>query len=332
MVTCKLSIIIPVYNVEPYIGETLASVFETTAMAGEFEVIVVNDGTKDGSMRVVRRYSDKPNIIILEQDNQGLSAARMKGLSMARGEYVWFVDSDDRLVKDGVGIVMRLLKEMNGTDVLMFPIHWENQDIQEYRLDYNIGDETVVKGMSVIRDLHLPVWAAPRFVFRRSLTDNPWLFFPKSLIHEDEYFGPVLMCLSNRVWVKSEPVYNYLQRTGSIITTRSIRSAYDMVSVHKLLIRFMEKALDSADEGWFRHYCFNRLFLVYRHFKDSLGTSVYQRFSRRNGFYVWRQWSIIHPEASLKKRIGRLLFFMMPGLHKRLFETEGRSDFEVEGS
>ena len=60
-----ISVIIPVYNVEPYVGETLESVFDTTAPSDVFEVIVVNDGTKDGSMDVVRRFSDRPNLKVL---------------------------------------------------------------------------------------------------------------------------------------------------------------------------------------------------------------------------------------------------------------------------
>ena len=105
-----LSVIIPVYNVEAYVGKTLESVFHTTASSDDFEVIVVNDGTKDGSMKVVRQFADRPNLTILEQENQGLSAARMKGRSVARGEYLWFVDSDDYLVEDGVGKVLALLR------------------------------------------------------------------------------------------------------------------------------------------------------------------------------------------------------------------------------
>ena len=124
----RLSIIIPVYNVEAYVGKTLESVFRTTARAEDFEVIVVNDGTRDNSMEVVRQYANRPNITIVEQENQGLSAARMNGLAVAKGEYVWFVDSDDWLVDDGVGKVLKLLEEREGAEVLMFPIVWNYED------------------------------------------------------------------------------------------------------------------------------------------------------------------------------------------------------------
>ncbi len=315
----NLSIIIPVYGVEDYVEKTLNSVFDTSAPTGDFEVIIVNDGTKDGSMDVVRKFADRPNLMILEQKNQGLSVARMKGVSAAKGEFVWFVDSDDLLVENGVGRVLSMLKERWEIDLQVFPIRWIYPNSNDNRLDYLIEDEIDVKGTSLLRDLHLPVWASPRFVFRRSLMESPWLFFPKGLLHEDEYFGPVLMYLSNKVQVKTDPVYDYVQRSGSIITSRTIRSAFDMVSIHKLLIRFMKNQVSSEDYGWFRQYCLERMLTVYRHRTDWFDASDFKRFTRDKGFYVWRQWLAVHPEASLKKRVGRLFYYTMPGLHGQLF-------------
>ena len=114
-----LSIIVPVYNVEKYVRSCIESIFKQGLDEDRFEVIIVNDGTKDGSMKVVRQFADRPNLTILEQENQGLSAARMKGCSVAGGEYLWFVDSDDYLVEDGVGKVLALLRSHSDAEVLM---------------------------------------------------------------------------------------------------------------------------------------------------------------------------------------------------------------------
>ena len=168
----KVSVIIPVYNVEAYVGRTLKTVFDTTASKDDFEVILVNDGTKDGSMKIVQQFSDRPNLTIIEQENQGLSAARNRGLEKAKGEYVWFVDSDDYLDENSIGTVLKLLSERISADVLMFPIRWTFLDSRDDWLDYHAEKERVVNGKSIIRDLQLPVWAAPRFVFRRSLAES----------------------------------------------------------------------------------------------------------------------------------------------------------------
>ena len=314
----KLSVIIPVYNVEAYVGKTLASVFNTTAPTDAFEVIVVNDGTQDGSMEVVRKFSDRPNITILEQGNQGLGAARMNGLALAKGEYVWFVDSDDYLVTDGVGKVLHLLEERKDADVLMFPLLRVEEDASGNWLDLDVDGERVVEGRKVIKELGLSVSTSQRFVLKRSLTDNPWLFFPAGLIHEDEYFGPVLMCLAKCVHILSEPVYCHTcYRPGSIMSSLSVRSSYDMVSVHQLLMRFMESNLDPEDHPWFRSYAFRRLLKSYSRSVRNCGASEINRFVRQHGRYVWDQWRRANPEAPLRKKAGRFLYFTKPALYTK---------------
>lgn len=91
----KVSIIIPVYNVEKYLPECLDSVLDQGWQLGEdYEVICVNDGSTDGSLAVLQRYEDK-GIRVIDKPNCGVSSARNRGLDEARGEYVWMVDSDD---------------------------------------------------------------------------------------------------------------------------------------------------------------------------------------------------------------------------------------------
>ena len=90
----KVSVIIPIYNVEDYIEECLVSVLNQTLK--EIEIICVDDGTKDSSMEIVERYAKEDDrIVIIHRENGGLSAARNTGLEAATGEYVYFLDSDD---------------------------------------------------------------------------------------------------------------------------------------------------------------------------------------------------------------------------------------------
>ena len=92
--TPKISVIVPVYNVASYVGECLSSLVHQTFH--DFEIIAVNDGSTDGSLAVLREFeSSYPFVRVLDQPNSGVSAARMAGLSLARGEFVAFVDSDD---------------------------------------------------------------------------------------------------------------------------------------------------------------------------------------------------------------------------------------------
>ncbi len=298
----KLSIIITIYNVEAYIGQTLASVFNTSASAEDFEILVVNDGSKDGSMEVIRRFDDRPNLKILEQENQGVSAARMKGFSVAAGEYVWFIDSDDYLVEDGVGKVLELMEERPNADVLMFPL--VRVTGEESIMDYQIDGEMQMEGKDIVKNPEFPEWSPPRFVLKRSLMESPWVFFPKGLIHEDNYFGIVLLYLSKNVRVMKDPVYIHTIHPGSIMTTLTERSTYDMVSIHRLLRRFMREVMDPSEWPWLRRYSYKILMLCNNRFPvTGMG---------RRGLYLWHVWNETYPESSWKTKIKQLLYFLMP--------------------
>lgn len=103
----KLSIIIPVYNVEKYIRPCIESIFKQGLKEADYEVILVNDGTKDKSMEIIDDLiRNHQNIIVVNQSNQGLSIARNNGIDKACGEYILFVDSDDLLTKDSLSIIL----------------------------------------------------------------------------------------------------------------------------------------------------------------------------------------------------------------------------------
>lgn len=321
----KLSIVIPVYNVEAYVGKTLESVFHTTARDEDFEVIVVNDGTRDGAMEVVRQYSDRPNITIIEQENQGLSVARTKGWERAKGEYVWFIDSDDWIAEDGVRTVLNLLEERPEAEVLMFPLFWVYEDAEKNHLDYYQADgEMIVKGKEVIRDLHFPVWASQRFVFKRSLMEKKWLYFPKGLIHQDEYFGPVLMFEVNRVYVLGDLIYYYHIHPGTVSITPSTRSSYCYISVYKQLMKYMDGTMSMEDKKWFRQHCSRLLRLAYKRFPSLVGTREFEVFARKNGLFVWREWRKLNPQVPVRKKYGRLFYFMFPGFWQKYYRFQKR--------
>lgn len=108
----KLSIIIPVCNVEKYIGSCLKSIYRQGLSEKDFEIIVVNDGSTDGSMQVVGDIKElHHNISIINQENAGPSVSRNAGMDVATGEYVLFVDSDDLLMDNGLGVLLQKAME-----------------------------------------------------------------------------------------------------------------------------------------------------------------------------------------------------------------------------
>lgn len=203
-----VSIIIPVYNVEEYLSECLESVLNQTYR--NLEVILVNDGTKDGSGKICQFYADiDKRVTYITQKNQGLSAARNTGSSVASGEYAMFVDSDDFLE---LNAVEELVKAIDGFDIAMCGFYWykdndnkkesrkiEKKEISEnefWKLYYNgYHSETVVVWNKLFRK-----GAVPQFQVGR--------------INEDEFF--VNEAIKGRISVVDKPLYYYRQREGSI--------------------------------------------------------------------------------------------------------------------
>ena len=111
----KISVIIPVYGVEKYIRKCLESVVNQTYK--NLEIIVVNDGTKDNSMEIVKEYLEDKRIVIINKENGGISSARNAGLKIATGDYISFVDSDDWLELD---LYKKLMIDLNDEDIIIF--------------------------------------------------------------------------------------------------------------------------------------------------------------------------------------------------------------------
>ena len=305
-----LSIIIPVYNVEAYVRNTLQSVFNTTANTADFEVIIVNDGTQDNSMAIVQEFSSRSNLIIVEQENQGLSAARMLGVSTSKGQFLWFIDSDDWLVDNGIEIVLDLLQKKSYADVLMFPLIRLSEDKNKSSIDYTLDNPFLISGRQLIREGKYPLYSSVRYVFRRELMNKSMVFFPTGLIHEDEYFAPALLYHAMDVQIEKEPVYIHIQRPGSIMTSRTIRSAYDIVAIHKLLMQYSDSIVTQEDRHWFNSYCWALLHNLYRRDAPFAATKEFRLFTHKKGFYIWRQWRHIYPHESIRRNIGRLIHFI----------------------
>ena len=205
----KYSIIIPVYNVEKYIKKCLDSVFSQTDK--DFEVIVVNDGTKDNSMDIVKKYDVK----IINQKNQGLSAARNRGVKEAVGDYLIFLDSDDYWEKNILKELSKSLK--NNPDLVRFQI--KQVDENDNSMCYN---EEGFKGLageeafSKIVKYHFVENAWAYCIKRKYWLENKFQF-AKGRIHEDFGIIPLVIIKATKVNSIEYVGYNYFQRSNSIM-------------------------------------------------------------------------------------------------------------------
>ena len=121
----KLSIIIPVYNVERYLRQCLDSCLDQDIPKTEYEIIIVNDGSPDNSQVIINEYALLyDNICVINKSNGGLSTARNAGLSIAKGNLIWFVDSDDSIVSNSLKYIYDIFKENPKLDLLTFDYNY----------------------------------------------------------------------------------------------------------------------------------------------------------------------------------------------------------------
>lgn len=306
----KLSIIIPVYKVETWVGTCIRSVLSSTN--DDYEVIVVDDGSPDRSMEVVRRVAGNDlRVRIHAQENGGLSAARMVGLSLAKGEYVWFIDSDDYLEEGGIDTVLDAL-QAETPDVLALPLHWTWPDSVKDYDDIVVEDSIRVDGKTWLREGQYVVCSCQRFIYRRAVADSKWTCFPKQLLHEDEYFARVLLYQARRVCIWPRPLYRYRQREQSIMSTGSIRSSYDIVSIYRLLKRFCDEAVAPEDRHWFKRRCVEVLALSYAHNADKVESKEFAQFLLKNKCFIIKEYLSCAVGQPFKTLMGDLLFLIAP--------------------
>lgn len=314
-----LSIIVPVYNVERYLEECLSSIFGTQHPNEDFEVIVVNDGTPDNSMDIVRRYAAAhDNLHILEQANQGLSAARMNGLALAKGDYIWFVDSDDYLLPEWQSAVLQLL-ETDSPDLCISPLMWAYQNDSANRIDIRSEVPRRGIGKDYLQQHLFPIYAAPRYIIRRKLFDNTDLFFPDGLLHEDEYFGRVLLYEAKSAVILDAPVYVYRIREGSITTVPKIKSSVDILKIHELLMSYSESNVLAQDKKWFQKDALRLIRTGFTRNEKLFSTKEFKAFRRKNLKYILAEYRKYRRNLSVKEWLSDISLYICPKLHIRLY-------------
>lgn len=232
----KVSVIIPIFNVERYIAECIESVQNQTLR--EIEIICVNDGTTDNSMKIVEmRALEDSRIKIINQKNGGLSVARNAGLAQAMGEYILFLDSDDYIVPIALEELYTQSKE-NALDCLCFDanVFFETEKVKDENnryVSYYIRKGNyfgIYEGM----ELFCKMWGNSDFkpsaclqLIHTNLVKNNNITFYNGIIHEDNLFSFQVLFYSHKVMYRKKAYYVRRVRENSIMTTaQAIKSAY----------------------------------------------------------------------------------------------------------
>ena len=228
----KVSVIVPVYNVEKYIKKCLESLLNQTLQ--DIEIIIVNDGSKDNSVQIINNYINKyPNkIIYLEKENGGLSDARNFGIKYASGEYIAFLDSDDYAEKDTYQKMCELAKKEN-SDMVECDFYWEYPN----KLKEDIG--AIYNGKhEMIEKVRVVAWNK---LIKREIIEKNDINFPKGFRYEDVEFTYKLIPYINKVSFVKKPLIHYVQRTNSIINSQNERTKEIFDILEHVLYFYKEK-------------------------------------------------------------------------------------------
>ena len=250
--TTKLSIIVPVYNVEQYIRPCVESIFKQGLDEKAYEVILVNDGTKDNSFGVIEDIiRSHSNIIIVEQNNQGLSAARNTGITKATGEYILFVDSDDLLIENTLG---KLTEELykNSPDILYAGfVKMTNEEIDAGTMkpqeDFTCRETTGRK--SFLEDYDASQCYAWRAFYKKAFLETNRLRFIPGIYFEDVPFTTECYLKAGKCIRTDYTFYIYRQRPGSIVSAINKKKVMDFHHVIARLWELRKQNLTTAEDS-----------------------------------------------------------------------------------
>ena len=222
-----LSIIIPIYNVEKYVEKCIRSCETQDIPKNDYEIIVVNDGSPDNSLKIVECLSKEfSNIKIKSQKNAGLSAARNTGMYIASGDYYMFVDSDDWIAENCLGTICMTLRTECPDALAICAANVIDGNIDR-RQSYI--DETPIRGRDFLRKNFSP--CAPFSIWSSSFFKKYELTFYEGIFHEDSEFTPRAYYLADKVSFINDIIYYVYQNPHSITRTPNPKRAFDLVNV-----------------------------------------------------------------------------------------------------
>lgn len=237
--SCEISVIIPVYNTEKYLKRCLDSVIHQTFK--DIEIIIVNDGSTDNSSSIIDKYKNKDSrIIVINQDNNGLSEARNSGIKVSSGKYISFVDSDDTISLDMLNIVHKqLIKENSELIIFRYQRLSNETEIVLYRdIDYENMTKEEIFRLSVSLKIIPVSWNK---VYKRSLFIDNNLYFPKNMYFEDCALIFKLIYFAKKVSFLNKILYNWYDIEGSITNSISEKHIYDRIKLLLTIKDFLQK-------------------------------------------------------------------------------------------
>lgn len=229
----KVSVIIPVYNVEKYISKCIESVLVQDLK--DVEIILVDDGSTDHSVEIIDKYKMNfiDRITVIHQKNTGQGGARNKGIDIAKGKYIFFLDSDDYIERNTLSTLYNIA-EKREVDLLLFncKVVLENGHTVQYMKNYLPDGEWSLKTYpSLMFSLIGPVCK----LYNSNLIKGNKIYFPEHYFYEDVPFAFQVFLHTKKAVYVNENFYNYLMRVGSTMNNDKVDRNLDIIKMFELV-------------------------------------------------------------------------------------------------
>jgi glycosyltransferase involved in cell wall biosynthesis len=259
----KLSIIIPAYNVESYIERCLDSICSQITEGEHIEVIVVDDGSKDGTVDIVTTYTHHfPFLRLISQDNSGPSVARNRGLDEATGEYIWFVDSDDYITPSAIVHICEHINKAPQTNVFFGKIYCGSTPIGAQFKNKTYTSEEFLG--------NTPYFYTHPMIYRKQFLEDRHLKFGTYRNIEDLHFNLRVLFFAKNVTHIDHFLYHYEIRPNSISSTRDKKHLLSLSEQTVLVLIDLKTFLDKqhANSAFYKilYHNINGLFFSWLRF------------------------------------------------------------------
>lgn len=235
----KVSVIVPVYNVEKYLARCLDSLINQTLK--DIEIICINDGSSDSSSQILEKYSNNDTrITVINQENQGLSMARNNGIKQSNGKYLGFVDSDDWIDLDFFEKLYNAAEKHN-CDIAAAGIIRLHKFNKKFHLKFE--NETVTNDINKKFELcDVPelsyVWNK---IYKKEAFLKNGLIFEEGIFFEDVIMTPKILFYLGKLVTVPDTYYYYWRNPNSIVATRSEKVNNDSVYAHNKAAEFIKE-------------------------------------------------------------------------------------------
>lgn len=255
-----LSIIIPAFNVEDFVEECITSI-KNQLVNFDYEVIIINDGSTDETLKLAKQLTrNLPNFKVISQENKGLSGTRNKGVKEAKGDYIWFIDSDDLISDNSLQIIGDILQTKKIDCVAIgFERIGDNKNINQE--SYLPLESKFVNGRDFFShqiaegDIYT---MSQLYIIKKKILINNELYFEENIYHEDMLHTPLMLNKVDEIYSIPYPFYLYRVREGSIMTSKDCsalsKKANDLLHVFDK-IRLLLSINDQCFRRSLSQYC-----------------------------------------------------------------------------